>query len=48
MDKVNLLEKFGLFSEHWSPKIIGELKTQQVKLVKVKAEFVFHTHDNED
>jgi mannose-6-phosphate isomerase-like protein (cupin superfamily) len=48
MDKVNLLEKFGLFSEHWSPKIIGELNGQQVKLVKFKGEFVFHKHDNED
>jgi hypothetical protein len=46
MDKVNLLEKFGLFSEHWSPKIIGELNGQQVKLVKFKGEFVFHKHDN--
>lgn len=48
MDKVNLLEKFGLFSEHWSPKVIGELNGQQVKLVKFKGEFVFHKHDNED
>lgn len=48
MDKVNLLEKFGLFNEHWSPKIIGELNGQQVKLAKFKGQFVFHKHDNED
>lgn len=48
MDKINLLEKFELFSEYWSPKIIGELNGQQVKLVKFKGEFVFHHHDNED
>lgn len=48
MDKINLLEKFNLFSEYWSPKIIGELNGQQVKLAKFKGEFVFHKHDNED
>ena len=48
MDKVNLLEKFSLFSDHWSPKIAGELNGQQVKLVKFEGEFVWHKHDNED
>jgi mannose-6-phosphate isomerase-like protein (cupin superfamily) len=48
MQKVNLTEKFGLFSEHWSPKIVGELNGQHVKLVKIKGEFVFHKHDHED
>lgn len=48
MGKINLLEKFGMFNEHWSPKIIGELNGQQVKLVKLKGEFVFHQHENED
>jgi mannose-6-phosphate isomerase-like protein (cupin superfamily) len=48
MHKINLLEKFDLVNEHWSPKIIGELNGQQVKLVKFKGEFVFHKHDNED
>ena len=48
MDKVNLLDKFELFKEHWSPKIIGELNGQQVKLAKFKGEFLFHKHDNED
>jgi mannose-6-phosphate isomerase-like protein (cupin superfamily) len=48
MDKVNLAEKLGLFSEHWSPKVVGELNGQHVKLVKFKGEFVWHKHDNED
>lgn len=48
MDKINLAEKFQLFSEYWSPKIVGELNGQQVKLAKFKGEFVWHKHDNED
>ncbi|HYH16516.1 MAG TPA: cupin domain-containing protein, partial [Flavisolibacter sp.] len=48
MEKVNLLEKFGLFNEHWSPKVVGELNGQQVKLVKLQGEFVWHHHETED
>jgi len=48
MNKVNIEEKFSLFSEHWVPKIVGELNGQHVKLVKLKGEFVWHKHDNED
>lgn len=48
MDKVNLQQKFSLFSEHWSPKIVGELNGQHVKLAKLKGEFVWHKHDEED
>ncbi len=48
MEKVNLIEKFGLFNDHWSPKIVGELNGQEVKLAKVKGEFVWHNHANED
>ena len=48
MKKVNLLHKFSLFNDHWSPKIVGELNGQQVKLVKVEGEFVWHKHDNDD
>ena len=48
MEKVNLAEKLALFSEHWSPKVVGELNGQHVKLVKFKGEFVWHKHDNED
>jgi mannose-6-phosphate isomerase-like protein (cupin superfamily) len=48
MEKVNLNEKFNLFSDYWSPKIAGELNHQQVKLAKLKGEFVWHKHDHED
>lgn len=48
MQKINLAEKFALFSEYWSPKIVGELNGQHVKLVKIKGEFVWHKHDDED
>jgi mannose-6-phosphate isomerase-like protein (cupin superfamily) len=48
MMKVNLKEKLRLFAEHWSPKVVGELNGQQVKLVKFIGEFVWHKHDNED
>jgi mannose-6-phosphate isomerase-like protein (cupin superfamily) len=46
--KVNLAEKLSLFSEYWSPKIVGELNGQHVKLVKLQGEFVWHHHDEED
>jgi mannose-6-phosphate isomerase-like protein (cupin superfamily) len=48
MHKVNVAEKLGLFREHWSPKVVAELNGQQVKLVKLKGEFVWHHHDAED
>jgi len=48
MDSINIREKYGLFTEQWSPRIIGELNGQYVKLAKVKDEFVWHSHDNED
>jgi mannose-6-phosphate isomerase-like protein (cupin superfamily) len=48
MEKINLSEKFNLFSEHWQPKIIAELNGQAVKLAKIKGEFVWHHHVNED
>lgn len=48
MEKVNLAEKFARFTDHWSPKIVGELNGQQVKLVKFLGEFVWHHHDTED
>jgi len=48
MEKVNLNEKFGLFNDHWNPKIIGELNGQEVKLAKLKGEFIWHDHANED
>jgi mannose-6-phosphate isomerase-like protein (cupin superfamily) len=48
MEKVRLASKFASFSEHWSPKIIGELNGQHVKVVKFVGEFVWHHHDHED
>src|SRR5262249_54848856 len=48
MDKVNLREKLSRFGEHWSPKVVGELNGQQVKLVKFQGPFVWHHHENED
>ncbi|MBL7711372.1 MAG: cupin domain-containing protein [Chitinophagaceae bacterium] len=48
MDKVNVAQKLSLFTEHWSPKIVGELNGQHVKLVKFKGEFVWHKHEQED
>lgn len=48
MQKVNLAEKFALFSERWSPRIVGELNGQYVKVAKLQGEFVWHRHDAED
>ena len=48
MDKVNINEKLATFDEHWQPRIIGELNGQQVKVVKLKGEFVWHHHESED
>ncbi len=48
MQKVNVAEKLSLFSECWSPRLVGELNGQHVKLVKLKGEFVWHHHAHED
>lgn len=48
MDKVNVAEKFARFREHWSPKIVGELNGQMVKLAKLLGSFDWHHHDAED
>ena len=48
MDVVNLVEKLSRFTEHWSPKIVGEVNDMQVKLVKFAGEFIWHHHDRED
>ncbi|HEY2801318.1 MAG TPA: cupin domain-containing protein [Chthoniobacterales bacterium] len=48
MDKVNLAEKFSAFSEHWRPKIVGELNGQEVKVVKFAGVFPWHQHEGED
>lgn len=48
IEKVNVAQKLGMFSDHWNPRVVGELNGQQVKLAKIKGEFVWHKHDNED
>ena len=48
METVNLKDKFSQFSDYWNPRIIGELNDSHIKAVKLKGEFVWHHHDNED
>lgn len=48
INKVNIAEKMKLFSDHWSPKIVGELDNYHIKLVKIQGEFVWHKHDDVD
>ncbi len=48
MDTINLNQKFALFQQYWSPKIAGELNDSYIKLAKLKGEFVWHQHENED
>lgn len=48
MDKVNLIQKFSLFNDHWSPKIVGDLNESYIKVAKLKGEFVWHHHEKED
>jgi mannose-6-phosphate isomerase-like protein (cupin superfamily) len=48
MGAINIQEKLNLFSDHWSPKKVGELNGQQILLAKLKGEFIWHTHENED
>jgi mannose-6-phosphate isomerase-like protein (cupin superfamily) len=48
MSVINIKEKFSLFSEHWTPKKIGELNGQQILLAKIKGEFIWHAHEHED
>ena len=48
IEVVNLAQKFGAFSEYWSPRIAGELNDSYLKLAKLKGEFVWHQHEAED
>ncbi|AFQ43410.1 cupin domain-containing protein [Desulfosporosinus meridiei] len=48
IDKVDISEKMSLFNEYWSPKIVGELNNSYVKVAKLKGEFIWHSHENED
>jgi len=48
MDAINLMEKLNLFSDHYHPRLIGELNSQDLKIAKIKGEFVWHSHEQED
>ena len=48
MDRIDIAEKFSRFSEHWRPKVVAEVNGQEFKLVKVKGDFPWHHHDDED
>lgn len=48
MNKINVSQKLSLFSDHWNPRVVGELNGQLIKLVKFKGPFTWHHHDNED
>ncbi len=47
-EKVIIAEKLSQFSDHWNPRIVGELNGQHVKAVKLKGEFIWHHHEHED
>jgi mannose-6-phosphate isomerase-like protein (cupin superfamily) len=47
-EKVNLDQKFGLFAEHWRPKVVAALNGQEIKIIKVQGEFPWHAHESED
>jgi mannose-6-phosphate isomerase-like protein (cupin superfamily) len=48
MEPISLVQKFSLFNDYWSPKIVAEVNDFYVKLVKFRGEFVWHQHENED
>ncbi len=48
MQKVSLAKKFALFTEHWSPKVVGVVDDYEIKLVKLHGDFVWHKHEHED
>ena len=47
-EKINLNEKFDLFSERWSPKVVGQLNQYDIRIAKIIGEFVWHSHDDTD
>ncbi|WP_406685591.1 cupin domain-containing protein [Seonamhaeicola sp. MEBiC1930] len=48
IQKISIADKMSLFSDHWNPRIVGELNGQHIKLVKAQGEFEWHKHDKED
>lgn len=47
-DVINLKEKFAAISDHWKPKLVGELNGQHIRLAKLQGEFIWHAHEQED
>jgi len=47
-DAVDVNEKFALFTEQWSPKLVARLNDYEVKLVRIEGDFVWHTHEDTD
>ena len=47
-EALDIAEKLSLFSEHWSPKVVARLNDHEIKVVKLKGEFVWHTHEDTD
>jgi mannose-6-phosphate isomerase-like protein (cupin superfamily) len=45
---VNLDERFSMFTERWSPKVVARLNDYEIKIVRIQGEFVWHTHDDTD
>ena len=48
MYSISLKQKFELFNEYWTPKILGKFNGQLIKIAKLKGEFIWHNHENED
>lgn len=48
MEVINVKEKLASFSDHWDPRIAGILNGQMVKLAKIKGDFIWHSHEQED
>jgi mannose-6-phosphate isomerase-like protein (cupin superfamily) len=48
VERINLRDKLAGFSDYWNPRVVGELNGQQVRLAKLKGEFVWHHHARED
>ena len=48
INPTNLEQAFATFSDHWSPRIVGELNGQHIKIAKLKGEFIWHHHEHED
>ncbi|HEY1435310.1 MAG TPA: cupin domain-containing protein [Thermoanaerobaculia bacterium] len=48
MEKVNVLQKFSLFTDQYRPKVVGDLNDHLIKLVRLQGDFVWHHHENED